>query len=127
MFGRLPAYGLYCRHVDGLKLTNVQLQLAGADRRHAVVLEDVTDATLDGLDAVRSSGAASPLRLADVRDVLIRGCRPTAAVDVFATVQGARTEGVTLVSNDFRGVKKVVEIDAGVPQAAVAQIANRTE
>ena len=43
MFGRLPAYGLYCRHVDGLKLTNVQLQLAGADKRHAVVLEDVTE------------------------------------------------------------------------------------
>jgi len=127
MFGRLPAYGLYCRHVDGLKLSNVQLQLAGADRRHAVVLEDVTDATLDGLKAVHSSGAVSPLRLADVRDVLIRGCRPTAAVDVFATVQGVRTDGVTLVSNDFRGVKKVVEVDAGVPQAAVAQIANRTE
>jgi hypothetical protein len=127
MFGRLPAYGLYCRHVDGLKLSNVQLQLAGADRRHAVVLEDVTDATLDGLKAVHSSGAVSTLRLADVRDVLIRGCRPTAAVEVFATVQGVRTGGVTLVSNDFRGVKKVVEVDAGVPQAAVAQIANRTE
>ncbi len=33
MFGKLPAYGLYCRHVSGLKLTNVQLQLAGVDKR----------------------------------------------------------------------------------------------
>ncbi len=31
------------------------------------------------------------------------------------------------MGNDFRGIKKVVEIDKGVPQAAVAQIANRTE
>ena len=127
MFGRLPAYGIYCRHVDGVKLTNVQLQLAGADRRHAVVLEDVTGAALEGVDAAQSDGAVSLLRLTDVRDVWVRGCRPTAAVDVFATVQGLRTEGVTLMGNDFRGVKKVVEAGAGVPQAAVAQIANRTE
>ena len=51
MFGRLPAYGLYCRHVRGLKLSNVQLQLAGADKRHAVVFEDVHNAMVDGLDA----------------------------------------------------------------------------
>jgi polygalacturonase len=127
MFGRLPAYGMYCRHVDGLKLTNIQLQLAGADKRHAVVLEDVKDAALDGLDATYSGGAAPLLRLTDVRDVLIRGCRLSAGMDVFAKLQGPRTEGVTFMGNDFRGVKKVIEADDGVPQTAVAQIANRTE
>jgi polygalacturonase len=127
MFGRLPAYGMYCRHINRLKLMNVQLQLASADKRYAVVLDDVKDATLDGLETVCPMAAVAPLCLTEVRDVLIRGCRPTAAVEVFARVQGARTGGVTLVSNDFRGVKKVVEIDAGVPQAAVVQIANRTE
>jgi polygalacturonase len=127
MFGKLPAYGMYCRHVDGLKLTNIQLQLAGADKRHAVVLEDVKDAALDGLDATYSGGAAPLLRLTDVRDVLIRGCRLSAGMDVFAKLQGPRTEGVTFMGNDFRGVKKVIEADDGVPQTAVAQIANRTE
>src|SRR5260370_5307240 len=29
MFGRLPAYGLYCRHVAGLKLDNLRLGSAG--------------------------------------------------------------------------------------------------
>ncbi len=96
MFGKLPAYGIYCRHVDGLKLANMQLQLAGADKRHAVVLDDVKNATLDGLDAAYSTGAAAPLRLTDVRDVLIRGCRPAAGTEVFLQVQGARTDGVTL-------------------------------
>jgi hypothetical protein len=127
MFGKLPAYGMYCRHVAGLKLTNIQLQLAGIDKRHAVVLEDVTGAALDGLDAAHSDGAVSSLRLTDARDVLIRGCRPQAGTDVFLRVQGSRTEGVTLMGNDFRGVKKVIEADDGVPQTAVAQIANRTD
>jgi hypothetical protein len=127
MFGRLSAYGLYCRHVDGLKLANIQLQLAASDKRHAVVFDDVRNAAFDGLDAAWSSGAAAPLRLTDVRDVWIRGYRPMPGTDVFLKVQGARTEGVTLTGSDFRGLKKVVEADEGVPQGAVAQMANRTE
>lgn len=127
MFGRLPAYGFYCRHVDGLRLTNIQLQLAGPDQRHAVVFEDVKNVTLDGWEAAWSNGAAAPLRLADVQDVWIGGYRPAPGTNVFLKVQGARTAGVTLVGNDFRGVKKAVEADESVPKTAVAQMANRTE
>jgi len=72
MFGRLPAYGLYCRHVKGLKLLNVQLQLEKPDRRHAVVFEDVEDALIDGLDAPLSPDAGEMIRLTDVKKVFIR-------------------------------------------------------
>jgi hypothetical protein len=125
MFGRLPAYGLYCRHVDGLKLANVQLQVAGADQRHALVLEDVQNASLDGIDAAWSSGSASSLHLANSRDVLVRGCRPATGMDIFLTVQGPRSAGVTLTGNDFRGVKTVIAMKTDVPVPAVAEIANR--
>ena len=127
MFGRLPAYGLYCRHINGLKLSNVQLQLAGEDKRHAVVFEDVRNATIDGLEAPYTKGAAALLRLADVENVLVRGCMPAAGTEVFARLQGTQSAGVTLLGNDFRNVKKIVEADADVPQAAAAQMANRTE
>jgi polygalacturonase len=127
MFGRLPAYGLYGRHIRGLKLANVQLQLAGEDKRHAVVFEDVKAAAIDALDAPYSDGAASLLRLADVQDIFVRNCRPSAGTQVFVNVQGAQTNGVTLTGNDFRGVKKVIEAGEAVPQTAVAQITNRTE
>jgi hypothetical protein len=73
MFGRLPAYGLYCRHVKGLKLLNVQLQLAKSDQRHGIVLEDVENALIDGLVAPRSAGANSIVRLTCVKKVFIRG------------------------------------------------------
>ncbi|MGB2866294.1 MAG: hypothetical protein WBC05_23395, partial [Sedimentisphaerales bacterium] len=72
MFGRLPAYGLYCRHVKGLKLLNVQLQLEKADQRHAVVFEDVEDAFIDCLDAPLSPDAGTLIRLTDVKKVFIR-------------------------------------------------------
>lgn len=127
MFGRLPAYGLYARHIRGLKLVNVQLQLAGEDKRHAVVFEDVRDAAIDSLDTPYSGGAASLLRLADVHDVFIRNCRPPAGTQAFLNLQGVQTAGVTLAGNDFRGVTKAVEASKEVSQTAVAQLANRAE
>ena len=50
MFGPLPAYGLYVRHVDGLTLRNVRLRAAAPDARPAILVDDVT-----GLDADAAS------------------------------------------------------------------------
>ncbi|WP_051685733.1 glycoside hydrolase family 28 protein [Rheinheimera texasensis] len=41
MFGELPAYGLFVRHVDGLQLKNIQIRCRDADFRPALVLDDV--------------------------------------------------------------------------------------
>jgi len=41
MFGELPAWGLYVRHVNGLTLKNVQLNLQQPDYRTACVFDDV--------------------------------------------------------------------------------------
>jgi hypothetical protein len=125
MFGRLPAYGFYCRHVKGLKMLNVQLQLAKGDRRHALVFEDVQDALIDGLDAPYSPGADSILRLTDVKGVFIRGCRPTAGTDAFLKLRGAQSENVVLAGNDLSGVSKVVERAPDVPKVALSAMANR--
>jgi len=72
MFDRLSAYGLYCRHVKGLKLFNVQLQLEKPDHRHAVVFEDVEDALIDCLEAPLSPVTGEMIRLTDVKKVFIR-------------------------------------------------------
>ncbi len=46
-YGILPAYGLYARHVDGLTLKNVKLGYSYTETRPAVVLDDVSDVTID--------------------------------------------------------------------------------
>jgi polygalacturonase len=48
MFGPLPAYGLYCRHVKGLRLLNVQLTPRQPDARPATVFDDAEDVLVDG-------------------------------------------------------------------------------
>lgn len=40
MFGELPAWGLYLRHVDGVTLSNVTMRTAAADYRPALVAHD---------------------------------------------------------------------------------------
>ena len=51
MFGVLPAYGLYARHVRGLTLDNVRLELASPDLAPAVTCDDVEDLEISGLKA----------------------------------------------------------------------------
>ena len=40
MYGKLPAYGLFCRHCEGLTLQNVKFKALSADSRKAIILED---------------------------------------------------------------------------------------
>jgi hypothetical protein len=124
MFGRLPAYGLYCRHVTGLKLLNVQLQSAQPDLRHALVFDDVEDAIIDDLDTTCSPGAESVVRLTNARDIFVRGCRPKAGTGPFLKLDGAQSKGIVLSGNDFSNTAKVVERAPGVPRKAVSEMAN---
>ncbi|MHC4484533.1 MAG: glycoside hydrolase family 28 protein [Planctomycetota bacterium] len=119
--------------IENVTLSNVRLSFAGGgtkedasrDGRHALVLEDVEDALIDGLDAPCSPGAGSILRLTDVKGVFIRGCRPRAGTDVFLKLQGAQSENVVLAGNDLSDVRKVVERAPDVPETALSEMANR--
>lgn len=55
-FGILPAYGIYARHVDGLKINNVNIGYIVPDERHAVVLDDVHNADFSGFSAMTVEG-----------------------------------------------------------------------
>ncbi len=56
MFGMLPAYGFYCRHVNGLRLHNLDLSFEAGDARPAIVAEDVADLDVQGLRAAVGAG-----------------------------------------------------------------------
>lgn len=48
MFGELPSWGFYVRHVDGLVMKNVRLSVRDDDFRPAYVFDDVKNLTIDG-------------------------------------------------------------------------------
>ena len=50
MFEELPAWGLYVRHVRGLTLKNIWLQLKNVDFRPAYVFDDVENLDMDAIN-----------------------------------------------------------------------------
>jgi len=73
MFGELPAWGFYCRHVEGVKFQNVKLSFRQKDYRSALVADDVTGLELDGFQ-VLSAGEEPVIVLNNVRGVQMRDC-----------------------------------------------------
>ncbi|GAB3276993.1 glycoside hydrolase family 28 protein [Larkinella harenae] len=47
MYGTLPAYGFYLRHVKGIHLNNISVSILQADGRPAFLLDDVHDSEFD--------------------------------------------------------------------------------
>ena len=119
MWRRLPAYGFYCRHVRGLTLDRIDLDIDEPDRRSAVVLDDVHDATLQAMSAGAPAGAAPLLVLRSVRGCRVDGVSPRAGTRIFLRLSGADTSGVRLVTNDLSRVERVAIIDEEVAPDAL--------
>ena len=59
IFGELPAYSLYGRHVDRLMLSNFVTRFEKIDTRPAIVLEDIKDLEIHGVRADAAPGVKS--------------------------------------------------------------------
>lgn len=49
MFGELPAWGLYVRHVDGLKMKNVKIIAKDPDYRYPLIFDDVQNLDIESM------------------------------------------------------------------------------
>jgi polygalacturonase len=58
MFGELPAWGLYIRHTEGIRLSNIKLSYKQDDFRPALIADDVKDLSLKDLNIPTSKSAA---------------------------------------------------------------------
>jgi len=122
MFGRLPAYGFFCRHVSGLKLDDVQIVAAAPDMRPAVHCDDVKDLRVDRLTASAPASSEPLIVLSDVQRAFLTGC--SMAGEVGVELRGERTAGIHLVGNDFSLTGKPFNLRAGASRDSLAEAAN---
>ena len=119
MFGRLPAYGFYCRHVRGLRLNDVRLAIVSPDARPGLVCHDVQD-----LEVRSWRGASLPvpaveeILLRETQDAWIHGSR-AAGGPVFVGVSGKGSHDIRLSDNWCRSPTRLVNLDAGLPAETV--------
>ncbi|HEV2348469.1 MAG TPA: glycoside hydrolase family 28 protein [Terriglobia bacterium] len=77
MFGPLPAYGFYIRHVKGLEMSNIEVSYMKEDLRPAFVLNDVKGADFIHIKAQRAAGGPA-FALNSVSDFNLYMSRPLA-------------------------------------------------
>ncbi|OYV06447.1 MAG: glycoside hydrolase family 28 [Verrucomicrobiales bacterium VVV1] len=94
MFGVLPAWGLYCRHVEGLNFENVQFKVTATDYRAAVILDDVRNLKMDRFQ-ILSAGKEPPMILKDVIEAAIVNSRGPAEGSTWIAKKG-NTRNVTI-------------------------------
>jgi hypothetical protein len=77
MFGEIPAYGFFIRHVNGLKMDNVEVSYLKDDLRPAFWLHNVNGADFFRVRAQRRSDVPTFV-LKDVSDVSVLQSHPIA-------------------------------------------------
>jgi hypothetical protein len=119
MFRDVPAYGLYCRHVTGLRVDQLDLKAEQPDARPALVLDDVRDAELRAVAATPPADGGPMFWLRSVRDGTLHGLRRRAGTKSLVRLSGSDTARVRLVSDDFSHVDQAVRVDPDVDASAV--------
>ncbi|MBI5383680.1 MAG: glycoside hydrolase family 28 protein [Verrucomicrobia bacterium] len=120
MFGTLPAYGFYCRHVKRLRFSNVRLESAAPEARPALVCDDVEDLELFRWRAETLAKAGAPIRFTDVRRALLHGCRGPEDGSALLRVEGKASARIKLTGNDLTDAKKAVELGNEAAAGAVS-------
>jgi len=120
MFGVLPAYGFYCRHVKGITFRNIELRATKRDQRHAILCDDVGDLVIDGLDA--DVGSEAPMRFVDVVGAELRGLAIPEPMDTLLRVEGAKSTGIVLVGGKPGRVGSLIDTAPDVPETSEAPL-----
>ena len=75
MFGTMPAYGFFIRHVRDLEMSEVEVRTMKEDLRPAFVLEEVEGADFLHVKAQRAADVAT-FALKNVQDFTVNLSRP---------------------------------------------------
>ncbi len=73
-FGKMPAYGFFCRHVKELEIHNVTVGFQKGDLRPSIICDDVKNLELDDYRAKRAIGNEFPILLKNVTGLFLHDC-----------------------------------------------------
>ena len=119
MFGRLPAHGFYVRHVDGLRLRNIDISATKTEARPVIVCDDVANLEIDGLRSTSTIGSLPTVKLIQTRRAMLRNCVAPPKTTTFLAVEGNQSERIVLMSSDLTDATKTHEVAGDVPSGQV--------
>ncbi len=110
-FGPLiPAYGLWARHVTGLKLKNVSFTLENADLRPAFIIEDGKNIEISGGKIGTATGAETAIRLENVQGAIVSKVFATGTANALVRLEGDQSADIRVLKNQAKGIKNKIVI-----------------
>ena len=123
MFGVLPAFGFYCRHVNGLTFRDIKLSTSEPDHRPALICDDVSNLKLDGFAAQTEQDITAQVVFRNVGNAIITGCAPNASAP-FLRLEN-QCDRISVFANDFSRIPKPIIFDKATPKSALYEKMNR--
>jgi len=106
----IPAYGVWARHVKGLKLINVTFKLKNNDLRPAFICEDGKDIEVNGWKIPATEGGEAIIRLENVAGALIQNNEVKGSAGLFVKVEGTESKSVSVTKNKTKEIKKTISL-----------------
>ncbi|HKX84834.1 MAG TPA: glycosyl hydrolase family 28 protein, partial [Pyrinomonadaceae bacterium] len=107
---RLPAFGLYARHVKGLSVKGLILKLSAPDLRPAFVCQDCEDSEFVGWRVPASTNAESSVRLESSRRLRLKEFTLTGAPNAFILVEGTDSRDIRYGNKRASTIQKAIEL-----------------
>ncbi|HEX5653312.1 MAG TPA: glycosyl hydrolase family 28 protein [Chitinophagaceae bacterium] len=115
----IPAYGVWARHVKGLKLRNIIFRVGNNDLRPVFICEDGKDIELSGWNIPETTGSQSIIRLENVEGATISHNDVKGSAEAFVGIEGADSKEVRLEKNTTRGIKETILLSGNAKPGAV--------
>jgi polygalacturonase len=106
----IPAYGIWARHVNGLKMKNISFTLAANDLRPAFVCEDGKNIEINGWKIPETTGGESVIRLENTNDVKINNTEVRGASESF--VRSEESKNIQLKNNTVSKTVRQLTVEA---------------
>ncbi len=109
MFGHyLPAYGFFIRHVEGLRMQNINLSLSQPDARSVIRMDNVSDIKISNFKADNPVSNVPIIEINEGNDILISESYGWKNHPVFISI-GENSTNINLLNNDLSKFEKVTE------------------
>jgi polygalacturonase len=108
--------GISCTSARNLAFHNVEVQTKEGSALDCI---DVEDLEVDGFKSRAPHDDAPVIRLEQVQQVLVRGCRALPGTSVFLELAGNRTDGVRMLGNALGSAAEAVRFSGDVDRDVV--------
>ncbi len=118
MFGTLPAYGFFCRHVSGLNIDNMDLSYKNAEHRPALFIQDVKDTRISDLKSSYEKGAKSMMIIDNSKDIIVRECNAIENIEALSSIKND-SKNIGFINCNILSKNKIFRTDETVKKSEI--------